>query len=102
MSYVFNLIVEVFLVLTYDLRSVDRTMNDIYVKWVAGLEVKMATSVSRLPVHFRGQFWTPHHNQHVQEWKGIKSLNFHNEFYGGRPTINSQKITPLLTTAAKT
>jgi hypothetical protein len=76
------------LVLTYDLRSVDQTTNDssFYVMWVVGLEVKITTSMSRLPVHFCGQFWTPLHNQHVREWKGIFSLNFHSEFYG-RPNV---------------
>jgi hypothetical protein len=46
------------LVLTYDLRSVDQTMNDFpfYVMWVVGIEVQITTSINRLPVHFRGQF----------------------------------------------
>jgi hypothetical protein len=39
--------------------------------WVVGLEVKITTTMSRLPVYFGGQFRTPVHNQNVQEWKGI-------------------------------
>jgi hypothetical protein len=53
-----------------------------YVMWVVGLEVQIMTSMNRFPVDFRGQFWTPHHDQNVQEWKGIISLNFHCEFDG--------------------
>jgi hypothetical protein len=52
--------------------------------WVVRLEVKITTIMSRLPVHFCGQFWTTLHNQNIQEWKGITSLNFHSEF-DGRP-----------------
>jgi hypothetical protein len=61
-------------------------MNDspFYVMWVVVLEVQITTSMSRLPVHFLGQFWTPLHNQNVKEWKGIISFNFHCEF-DGRP-----------------
>jgi hypothetical protein len=61
-------------------------MNDspFYVMWVVGLEVQITTSQSRFPVHFHGQFWTPLHNQNIQEWKSIISFNFHCEF-DGRP-----------------
>jgi hypothetical protein len=56
MSYVFNFVVEILLILTYDLRSVDQTVNDspFYVVWVVGLEEQITASMSRLPVHFRG------------------------------------------------
>jgi hypothetical protein len=77
MSYVFNFTVQILLIMIYDLCLVDRTMynSPFYVIWVVGLEVQVMTSVSRLPVHFRGQFWTPLHNQNVQERKGIISFN---------------------------
>jgi hypothetical protein len=41
MSYVFNFVVEILLISTYDLRPVDQIMNDspFYVMWVVGLEV---------------------------------------------------------------
>jgi hypothetical protein len=86
MSYVFKSVVKILLVLTYNLRSVEKTMNDslIYVMWVVELEVQILTSMSRLPEHFRGQFRTPLHNQNLQEWKGNISLNFLSEF-DGRP-----------------
>jgi hypothetical protein len=56
MSYVFNFIVKILLVLTYDHRLVDQTMNDspFYVVCVVGLDVTRTTSMSRLPVHFSG------------------------------------------------
>jgi hypothetical protein len=55
------LFVKILLILTHDLRSVDQSMNcsPFHVMWVVGLEVQVATSMSRLPVHFRDQFWTP-------------------------------------------
>jgi hypothetical protein len=88
MSYVLNFIVEILLILTYDLCSADHTINDytFYVMWVVGIEVQITTSMSRLPVYFHSQFWTPLHNQNVQEWKGIISFNFHCEF-DGRPNV---------------
>jgi hypothetical protein len=44
--------------------------------WVVGLEVPVTTSMSK--------FWTPFHDQNVQEWKGIISFNVRCEF-DGRP-----------------
>jgi hypothetical protein len=84
MSYVFNFVVEILLILIFALRSVDQTLNDspFYVMWVVGLEVQITTSMSKLPVHFCGQFWTPLHNQNLKEWDGIISLIFHSEFDG--------------------
>jgi hypothetical protein len=83
MSCIFNFVVEFLLILTYDFRSVGQTVNDstFYVMWVVGIEVQITISISMLPVHFRGQSL---HNQNVQEWKCIISLNFHCEF-DGRP-----------------
>jgi hypothetical protein len=77
MSDVFNFVVEILLILTYDLRSIDQILDDfpLHVMWV--VEVQITTSMGRLPVHFHGQFWTPLHNQNVHEWKGVISLNFH-------------------------
>jgi hypothetical protein len=78
----FNFVIEILLILTYDLGSADQTMNDspFYVMWVVGLEVQITTSMSRFPVHFLGQFWTRLPEQNVQEHKGIISFNFHCEF----------------------
>jgi hypothetical protein len=61
MSHVYNFIVEILLILTYELRSVDQTVNDcpFYVMFVVRLEVQITASMNRLPVQFRGQFWTP-------------------------------------------
>jgi hypothetical protein len=86
MSYVFNFVVEILLILIYDLCFVDQTMYDspFYMMWVAGLEVHVTTSMSRFPLHLHGQFWTLLLNQNVQEWKGIISFNLHCEF-AGRP-----------------
>jgi hypothetical protein len=54
-----------------------------HVMWMFGLEVQM-TCISRFPVHFRGQFRIPLHDQDAQERTGILSFNFHSEF-DGRP-----------------
>jgi hypothetical protein len=96
MSYVFNFVVEILLILTYDPRSVDQTVSDspFYVMWVAGLEMQITTSMSRLPVHFRGQFWTPLHNQNVQQWTGIIGSNFYCEFDGSPNAV--EMVTKLL------
>jgi hypothetical protein len=51
--------------------------------WVVVPEVQIATSTKVLPVHFRGQFWTPLHSQNFQECNCVISLNFHGEFGGG-------------------
>jgi hypothetical protein len=82
----FDFVGKILLILTCDLCSVEQTMNysPLHVMWMVGLEVQVTTSMSRLPVHFCDQLWTPLHNQDVQEWKGIFSLNFHGEF-DGRP-----------------
>jgi hypothetical protein len=58
LSYVFNFVVEILLILTYVLRSVGQTVNDatFYVMWVVGLEVHITTLMSRFPVQFGGQF----------------------------------------------
>jgi hypothetical protein len=58
MSYVFNFVVEILLILTYDLRSVDQTVYDspFYVMWVVGLEMQVTSIMRRLPVHCRVQF----------------------------------------------
>jgi hypothetical protein len=64
-NYVSNFVVEILLILKYDLRSVDETMNDspFYVMWVVGLEVQITTSMSRFPVYISGQFRTLLHDQ---------------------------------------
>jgi hypothetical protein len=71
-------------ILTYDLRSVDQTMNDspFYVMWMVGLEVQITTSMNRFPVNFHGQFWTYLHDQNVQEREDMISLKFRCEIYG--------------------
>jgi hypothetical protein len=94
MSCVFNFVVEILLILTYDLRSADQTMNDspFYVMLVVELEVQIMTSMNRLLVHFRGQFWIPLHDQNAEEWKGIFSLNFRNEFDGRPDAVDMVKI----------
>jgi hypothetical protein len=58
MSYVLNFVAEILLILTYDLGPSDQTMNDSHfrVMSVAGFEVQITTSMSRLPVHFHGEF----------------------------------------------
>jgi hypothetical protein len=91
-SYIFNFFVEILLILTYDLRSVDQSMNDstLYVM-VVGIEVQITTSMNILPVHFRGQFWTTLHNRNIQEWTGIISFNFHCEFYGRPKAVEMVK-----------
>jgi hypothetical protein len=48
--------------------------------WVVGIEVQIITCISRLPVHFRGQFRTSLHDQDRQERKSVISLNSHCEF----------------------
>jgi hypothetical protein len=85
MSYILNFVFEILLILTYDLGLAEQTMNDtpFYMVWVVGLEVQITTSMSRFPVHFHGQIWTPLHDQNIQEQKGIISFNFSCEF-GGR------------------
>jgi hypothetical protein len=50
------------------------------VVWVVGLEVQKTTCMSKFPVQFRGQLWTPLHDRNVQERKGIFSFNLHCEF----------------------
>jgi hypothetical protein len=59
--YVLNFVVEILLILTFALRSVDPTLNDstFYVMWVVELDAQIKTSMSRLPVQFCGQFWNP-------------------------------------------
>jgi hypothetical protein len=47
---------------------------------VVGIEMQIITSMSRFPVHFCGQFWTPLQDQNAQERKGIISFNFPCEF----------------------
>jgi hypothetical protein len=93
MFHILSFVAEVLLALTHDLGSTDQTMNDspFYVIWVAGLEMQITTGVSRFPVHFCGQFWTPVHDQSVQEWKGIISFNFHCEFDGRSNTVEMVK-----------
>jgi hypothetical protein len=82
----FNFIVEILLILIYDVRSVDQTMNDTpFLRDVGGcIWNANKTNMSRLPAHFRGQFWSRLHNQTFQKWKGSISLNFRSEF-DGRP-----------------
>jgi hypothetical protein len=84
MSYVFNFVVKIRLVLTYDLRSVDQAMNHspFYVIRVVGLEVEITTSKSKIPVHFCGQFWTPLLNQNVKEWVLLASTSTVNLMVG--------------------
>jgi hypothetical protein len=82
MFYVSNFVVEILLILTYDLHSVDQTVNNspFYVMWVVRIEVQITTSMSILLIHFCGQFWTLFHNQNIQEWKSVISFNFQCEF----------------------
>jgi hypothetical protein len=56
MSYVFNFLVEISLILTYDLGSTDNAMNhsSFHVMWVVGLEMQIMTCM-RFPVHLHGQ-----------------------------------------------
>jgi hypothetical protein len=53
--YVLNFLVEILLILTYDLGSPDQAMNDsaFHVMWVVGLEVQITTPMNRFPVQFR-------------------------------------------------
>jgi hypothetical protein len=55
MSYVLNFIVEILLILTYDLRAVHQNIHDspFYVMWVVELEVQITTSIS-MYVYSRG------------------------------------------------
>jgi hypothetical protein len=82
MSYIFNFVVEILLILTYDLRSVDQIKNDspFYAMWVVGLEVQRTTSMSRLPIHFRGQFWTALQNENVLEVSILLKICPHRKF----------------------
>jgi hypothetical protein len=93
MSYVINFIVEILLILTYDLGSTDQTMSSspFYIMWVVGHEVQITTSMSRFPVHFHGQFRTPLHDQNIQEQKGVISFNFHCEFDGRSNAVEMVK-----------
>jgi hypothetical protein len=54
----------------------DQTMKDspFYMTRVVELEMQITTNMSRFSVHFFGQFWTPLHDQTVQERKGRKIL----------------------------
>jgi hypothetical protein len=92
-SYVLNFVVEILLILSYDLDSADKTMNNspFYMMWVVGLEMQIMTSMSRFLVHFRGQFWTSLHDQNVKEWKGIISFNFHCECEGRPNAVEMTK-----------
>jgi hypothetical protein len=49
MSYILNFLVEILLILMYDLSFTDQTMNDFpfHVMWVVGLEVQITTCMSR-------------------------------------------------------
>jgi hypothetical protein len=82
MSSLLNLIVEILLILTYNLGSTDQTMNDstFHVMWAVRLEVQIMTCMSMLPVHFRGQFRIPRHKEEVQGGKSIITSNLHFEF----------------------
>jgi hypothetical protein len=93
MSYLPNFLVEILLILTYDLGSTDQTMNDspFHVRWVIGFEVQITTTMSRFPVHFFGQFRTPLHEQDLQERKIIISFNFHSEFDGKSEVVGVVK-----------
>jgi hypothetical protein len=86
MFYLLNFLVEILLILIYVIGSTDQTMNDspFHVMWVVGFEVQITTSISRFPVHFRGEFRLPLRNHNLQERKGIISFNFYCEF-NGRP-----------------
>jgi hypothetical protein len=90
MSYVPNFVVAIYLILTYDLSSVDQTLNDspFYVMWVVGFEVQIATCMSRIPVDSCGQFGTPLHDQDVQVRKGIIGFNFHSEANNTLPFLD--------------
>jgi hypothetical protein len=93
MSYVLNFIVDILLILSYDLASADKTMNNspFYVMWVVGLEVQIMTSMTRFLVHLCGQFWTPIHDQNFKGWKGIIGFNFHYEFDGSSNAAEMMK-----------
>jgi hypothetical protein len=53
-SYVFNIVFELLVILTYDLRLVDQTTNDspLHVMWVVGHEVQTTTCMNRLPIRW--------------------------------------------------
>jgi hypothetical protein len=93
MSYVLNFVVEILLVLTYDLGLTNQTVNDLsfYVMWVVDLEVQITTSMSRFSVHFHGKFWTPLQEQNVQQQKDIINFYFHCEFDGRSNAIEMVK-----------
>jgi hypothetical protein len=79
-SYVLNFLAQILPILGLT----GQTMIDspFHVMWLVGLEVQITTCMNMFPVHFRGQFRAPLHNQDVQEWKSIISLNFHCECDG--------------------
>jgi hypothetical protein len=58
MSHVFNFVVEILLILKYNILSAEQIVKDslFYVLWVVGVEVQVRISMSRFPAHFRGQF----------------------------------------------
>jgi hypothetical protein len=76
MSYVLNFFVEIFLNLTYDLRSTVQAMIDFpfHTTWAVGLELTIMTCISKFPVNFRGQFRTSLHDQDVRERKSVINL----------------------------
>jgi hypothetical protein len=71
------------------------TESTFYGMWVVGLEAQIISDISMFPVQCYGYFWTPLHNQNVQEWNGIISLNFGSEF-GGKPNaVDTHCLTEL-------
>jgi hypothetical protein len=74
MYCVLNFLIKILLILTYDLGSIDHTMNysPLHVMWVLGFRSTFVASLGLTPLH----------DQDVQEQKSTVSLNFHCEFYG--------------------
>jgi predicted amino acid-binding ACT domain protein len=69
MSLVSNILVEILPMLTYNLDSIDQTMNDspFHMMWLVGLQVQIKICMSM----FHGKFRNSLHDQEVQEQKSI-------------------------------
>jgi hypothetical protein len=68
----------------YSFDSTSHAMNDCpcQVTWAIGLELQITTCISRFPVHFRGQFRTPLHDEGAQGRRSIINFHFHCQFDG--------------------
>jgi hypothetical protein len=56
-------------------RLIELWMTPLFRRW------GWLNSMSRFPVHFRAQYWTPFHDQNIQERKDIIGFNFRYEIY---------------------